>query len=63
MKNWSGYKVDLYPTDTHMAGRKVKCIRIRAPHAAPGATLQAQAASLPKPDVKSDVGLDDEEPF
>jgi hypothetical protein len=55
-RDWPGNKVELYPTTTLMAGRKVDCIRIRRPSSRPAA-----AAPPPPPPPADDMS--DEIPF
>jgi hypothetical protein len=55
-RDWPGNKVELYPTTTLMAGRKVDCIRIRKPSSRPVA-----AAPPPPPPPADDMS--DEIPF
>ena len=54
--DWPGHKVELYPTTTLMAGRKVDCIRIRRP------PPRLAAAAPPPPPPPAD-DMSDEIPF
>ena len=55
-RDWPGNKVELYPTTTLMAGRKVDCIRIRRP------PPRLAAAAPPPPPPPAD-DMSDEIPF
>ena len=55
-RDWPGHKVELYPTTTLMAGRKVDCIRIRRP------PPRLAAAAPPPPPPPADE-MSDEIPF
>jgi hypothetical protein len=56
--NWSGHKIELYPTETTLRNDVVKCIRIRKPSQAPAPA----PAPAPTP-VAADPEMDDEIPF
>ena len=55
-RDWPGNKIELYPTTTLMAGRKVDCIRIRRP------PPRLAAAAPPPPPPPAD-DMSDEIPF
>jgi hypothetical protein len=55
---WAGKKVELYPTTTHLGGKTVDCIRVRAP----GQPEMKLVPSAPTPSAAKPE-LDDEIPF
>src|SRR5262245_12862853 len=46
-RDWPGHKVELFPTTTPVAGRKVDCIRIRRPSSRPAAAPPPSPPSPP----------------
>jgi len=56
--DWPGHKVELFPTTTPVAGRKVDCIRIRRPSSRP-----APATLPPPPPSKPGGEMNDEIPW
>ncbi|HUK07778.1 MAG TPA: hypothetical protein VLX09_07935 [Stellaceae bacterium] len=57
--DWVGAQIVMFPTTTDYAGKRVACIRVRAPRTTPpAATLAA-----PKPAGPPPSDLDDEIPF
>jgi hypothetical protein len=57
-RDWPGHKVELFPTTTLMAGRRVDCIRIRRP----SVSGPEVAAPPPAPPPPAD-DMSDESPF
>jgi hypothetical protein len=53
-RDWPGHKVELFPTTTLMAGRRVDCIRIRRPSVSRPAVAAPQPAPPPPADDMSD---------
>ena len=62
-EDWTGKKIELYPAMTEMAGKRVACIRVRAPEQRELPTANPkQAAKNPAAQSLSDE-MDDEIPF
>jgi hypothetical protein len=53
--NWPGCRIEIYPSTTEMAGKRMDCIRVRAPASKEGAA--------PKQRGSSEDAFDDEIPF
>jgi hypothetical protein len=61
---WPGCHIELFPTQTEMGGKRVDCIRIRKPGAAPKKAAAVKAAEQDEVDAFGDQSgnpLDDEE--
>jgi hypothetical protein len=54
--NWAGHDIELYPSTTHMQGKTVDCIRIRAPGQIE--LPKPKSKAKPKPDPVDDMGGD-----
>jgi hypothetical protein len=56
--NWISHSIELYPTTTMMAGKKVDCIRIRAPGRKATPQLEASAKTEGQSGDEVDFGGD-----
>lgn len=60
---WAGHKIEVFPTTTMMAGKKVACIRIRAPQAPSQKTPAATEPGPEGPSSSLSDEMSDEIPF
>ena len=62
-EDWTGKKIELYPAMTEMAGKRVACIRVRAPEQRelPTANPKKAAKKLAAQSLSDE--MDDEIPF
>jgi hypothetical protein len=51
--DWPGHEIELYATQTNMAGRVVDCVRVRAP--APKKQGKTKPAAAPAPEPEDEV--------
>jgi hypothetical protein len=61
--DWSGERIELFPTKTAMQGKQVDCIRIRRPRSSGPAPAAASSPPSPSADEPPADEMDDEIPF